>query len=149
MTCFIVSLNLSAHESKIALFELSQQDDQVVLSIRLDLEDLATSIGTPLSSVPPECSAIAETYIYERVKININEKMLDICMLNQSQDGHYLKITASLGEVKGNIEKINIWNTCFIDSIAKHSNIIHARLNKKTRSFRMDKDRTFISISYE
>lgn len=141
-------MTLLGHDSKIALFDLFKENNSLELSMRLDLDDLAIALAISPDFEPCEYAPQISDYILDRLKIKINDKAIDICISEQTKDEHYLEIKASLGITEYGIKQIDVWNTCLIDNIEDHSNIVHARIREKTRSFRMNKDRTSISIIY-
>ena len=127
------------HDVAIALFDLSYKDNEIVIDIHFDKEDLDAAITTTV-----------EEYLFEHLKFEINTQHVpfNIKSILQEDDQHY-EIKAVIRGVNQPIKDVFIKNTCLIEEIPHHSNVIYARFYDTMRGFRMHKDRVVISFDYK
>lgn len=136
------------HGDKIAVFNIFEKNNSLALSIRFDKQDLSTVLSLDNAIDDCEHADMINQYILDHLTIITDDIPSDICIYKLSTDDHYITVEATLYNLAKEITTISIWNTCFIDQIQNHSNIIHTNLYTHIRGFRMHKKRTDITITY-
>lgn len=133
-------IEVKAHDMPIAFFNLMIEEEGVGLTIMLDKTDFEATLKPRASGAlsPGEI----ETYLYENMTWFFDGERadIDICTIEQVQD-HY-QIKARFAESAPSFSGVKVINTCLVDSIEKHSNVLNVEYAGKKRAFRLHKDRT-------
>ncbi|MEO1049273.1 MAG: DUF6702 family protein [Bacteroidota bacterium] len=141
------------HDIRMAVFEISKDDLGYRLEISLDRSDImrCLSPSSKHSSSKEDIEASIIGYIQQNFQLVINE---DHCLENLpnpsfSYTRDMVRISVQLPMERVNsIETIRVFNTCFIEHIEGHLNIVRANLNGRYRSFKLSSDRVSTVIDY-
>lgn len=139
-----------SHDARLAYFNLSRDGDLLHLEMKIDKHDLIKAIGL-YKFVDADSMAMKdeiEAYILDNLSFSFNRQPTEICISSISSDQDYYFIHSLLGHFKGKILYVDVFNTCLINSVDKHSNIVRANFYNKHRSFRLDKDRIETTMDY-
>lgn len=134
----IISIE-SEHDIAIAVFDFTQKEEKIILDIHFDKEDLEAALAEKES---------VENYLFDHLKIQVNHQYIPIKIDQININDFHYEIKGSLNLKAQKIQSIHIQNTCLVEEIPNHSNVIHANFNDKTRGFRMHLDRQEISFEY-
>jgi len=144
--CFL----LYAHDIPVADFIFAQKGTILQLKITLDKADFekACNEGQEQCMEQEDKENLMKDYLRSHLTVKVNERWLPIQFQSIGMDKHHRTIKASFTPIKERIQSVYIHNTCLIEEIEGHSNVITAHINDKMRGFRMDKKRVFIEIGY-
>jgi|GEM_PF-1263000 len=151
-TLIIVLQSLSfSHDIAIGNFEVSQEGGKLKLLAKLDKEDLETLASYQSKEVSKMQTNIdfVQVYLDKHFRLGINGQMVQFNVEKLSDDREYYTIElVSEGTFDQRISEVTLQNTCLLDYVEKQSNIVHFSINEKTRSFRLHKERTKITVNY-
>jgi hypothetical protein len=152
----IITVNSAyAHDIHSALFQLSAADNVCFIDIRLDRIDLENAIdkecGISIQTLSTESkNTLIKQYILDRFWMNFDNKSVTYRLGSFTLDQDYISIRGVIDDFDmSNPKKIDVFNTCLIDKVKKHNNLIHVNLNDQVRSFRLNKNRTQTTIAYK
>lgn len=136
----IVAAEKPIHDMPLAFFNLMIEEEGISLTILLDKVDFEETINQQFNK--PLSSEKVENYLLRNMTWIFNEKKaeVEICTIEQVQD-HY-QIKAHFARNDKNISSIKFINTCLVDTIEKHSNILNVEYEDIQRTFRLHKGRT-------
>ena len=89
-----------------------------------------------------------EQYVRKHFYLKFNGEFSVIRFSGITEEKDFISIEATLHEITGSIKKIDVLNTCLVNEIEGHSNLIQVALFGKKRYFRLDKDRIKTLIEY-
>jgi len=146
---FIVQLGYG-HDIRMAMFEISQNEQGYLLEMSFDKLDLEKSLITayPSLSESNDREAAIIEYIKGNFQLSINDTCVDFEVEQITYEEEYVRVKATLPVEYKKIHIINVFNTCLIDYNEGHNNIIKSKLNGKTRTFRLSHKRTSTVIDY-
>ncbi len=146
--CFLM---LQAHDIPVADFIFSQKGSTLQLDITLekaDFEQAYTHKGQEICTEQEDKENLMKDYLRSHLTVKVNGQWLPIQFQSIGGDKHHRTIKASFAPIEKAIQSIYIYNTCLIEEVVGHSNVITAHINDKMRGFRMDKKRVFIDVEY-
>lgn len=132
------------HDVAIALFHITENQDQISMEISFDIEDLSNSMNVKEADISLEN---LEEYFSENTSFLFNGNMNNFDLIELKTENDHLKVKGQFSRKMNDIRSLTITNTCLIE-VAKHSNIIQIDLNDTSRDFRMHKGRTKIELRY-
>lgn len=150
--CMLASQWLSAHDIKLAVFELSENQNELALTISIDRNDLMKVLQPAMQGLGKNKSflQVATDYFNEKMAIAVNDECAAILLSRVEYSDHMIYFSGSLKcSVSQPIREIKMSNSCLVDAFSQHENIMKLRLNNKTRSFRLNKDLTSTVAYYE
>lgn len=143
-------LNVSSHDLQMAIFNFSSEKEVLVFETKLIREDLelALIIESPTLDLSNNQAVgqATQKYVTNHVRLRIDGRLTKYLIKEVIRDEHYFFISAKLPETNQDWSKIELRNTCLVDEIRGHSNIIHFEFDEKLRSFRMTKKRFQITL---
>ncbi|MEO9482531.1 MAG: DUF6702 family protein [Ekhidna sp.] len=140
-----------SHDIKMAIFEISENESGLIISASLDKEDFLKTLAATFPAEFPkgDIMGLAFEYLNDKLAININGACTSL-VINEIEFGRlniHLKGSLKVGATK--IREVEVRNTCMIDLFEGHDNIIKLKLNNRSRSFRLNKNRTSTTAFYE
>lgn len=135
---------LATHDVAIAIFQLTESNNEVELAISLDAEDFLLSSKMAMQDLNVET---IQSYLRDHLVFHFGDDVIAFTISEVKIKLDHIKINGGFGTMNQEIKSIKIKNTCMID-VPKHSNIIQIDLNHKSRDFRMHKGRTIIDLEY-
>ena len=146
--CFLLSIILSglapSHDARMAVFRVSQVDNQLHIDLSFDIEDYQTALAVTEEQVT---STQLAQYLDEATDWRINasdDYKILVSDLNTSGE-HYQATCRIL--LQDSITSLKISNS-FLTGVKGHSNIMILNLNDTFRDFRMHAKRTALLVSY-
>jgi hypothetical protein len=154
-TMFIVFVWISshAHEFKMGMFEFYQTKNGYQLDMKFDKVDLLTGIRVNFSEYSSETSSLqfesyVSDYINSNLGITINQTCIEFTIDTVEFEDDFIVVYADLNYTIDNIEEITIYNTCLLDVVDGHSNVMNFLIKDRRRTFRLDEDRVRTIVSY-
>ena len=128
------------HEVPLAIFNLNIEANSVSLDILFDKADLENAVKQQPSSSAFQQQI--EDYLLQNMQWLFNQKMVafEICSMVKNREHYQIKV--DFVGFKEELTQVEISNTCLVETIDKHSNILNVFYKKKQRSFRLHKART-------
>ena len=130
------------HDVPLAIFTLSQNQDQIALTIKMEYEDANKVFQLEDSEFS---TVIFEQLINTTSTLEFDGIPAKIQVQEVKMEGEHVRIIANINPTDY-CQKIAITST-LLNSIPNHSNIIQLRLGQEDRDFRMHKSRTRIEIA--
>lgn len=133
------------HDIAMAVFAVTLEENSIQLKVQLDKTDIETVLNID-KEVASSKVLIAE-YLTKNVIWIINNQPVEFTFISiEKSEDHYL-LEAVPVPFKAPFMTIDLHNTCLIEEVAKHSNVIYIKQkDKEMRGFRMNKKRRQISI---
>jgi len=127
------------HDVPVAIFDMKIEDDGITMNVKLDKEDLEEAIIFQFDQTISQ--ELIEQYILKNTEWTINEKKITLKINTIQKDNEHYLIKMDFPIIKEKLESMSIYNTCLVNEIDSHSNIIYLRYQNEKRGFRLDKDR--------
>ena len=144
----LVGLNLFTappHDIAMAVFAITLAENSAQVKIQLDkgdIDELLTTTTTAASSNEKVAAYISKNTIWI---INNQPTTFKFISFSENEDFYFLE-TAPVN-FTAPFTTLDLHNTCLIEAVDKHSNVIYIKQkDKEMRGFRMNKERTQISI---
>lgn len=134
------------HDIAMAVFAITMEENTIQLKIQLDRGDIEEVLKIDGQAIDENTQKVAE-YIAEKSNWIINNKSMkfDFNTIRKDKDFYYLEAIPIKFDTP--ITTLDLHNTCLIEEVNKHSNIIYVKQKgKKMRGFRMSEKRTQISV---
>ena len=147
---FLLTISIQgilSHELLIARFDITSTVAGYDLSIRLDRDNI-------FKTLEQECDlqvSLEEkltNYIYDHFLLNMDGSDIDYDLWEIHYDEDFITITGQLIAKNPDFQELVVLNTCMIDTIDRHSNIVSVHHQGRRRSFRLDKNRKETTIKY-
>lgn len=139
------------HDIAMANFEINQVEDVLMMEVKMDkedLEDLYTTKDKETIDLTEEDKLIQE-YLDKHFYLVVNEEKINFKLQDISKDDYfYIVKLASENRIEQTIRHIQLKNTCLIDDVDDHSNIVSFQLNDRYRTFRLHESRIRIEVRY-
>lgn len=151
----LLSASTSAHDIRAALFRLYADEGLYRVEIRLDKENIKTALSkgcllevSKLSDL--EKSALLEDYLHTNFIVRLNGTEEQYTLHSFSYEEEFLVANAVFEDTKiaQDLSKIDVVNTCLLEIVEDHDNIILVHLNDRVRSFRLNKKLQSTTIKY-
>lgn len=147
LLCFCTIEVLASHDLRVARFRITATSTGYDFDVNFDREDILNEIYSTQKYESKVIDQIAK-YIKSNVSIIIDEKEVayELTEIEYTEENILLKgkLISGLREIKN----IEVKNTCLINRIDGHLNIMEFFLNDKERFFRLDKDRIRTTVTY-
>ena len=137
-----------AHEGHQAFYRLSIENGTLVLESKLEIPDLKKvleNVGT--CGEDQDFNWCAATWLANQVTISIDGKTYALTLESSVTEEGHLLFMHSLGLAPTEIKSIEVTNTAFINVIPDYENIFQTTLDANQKGFKMNKERTKISIT--
>ena len=140
------------HDIRMAIFEISKQDNGYILEVSMDRDDFEKSIfSTYPTYKKTKESQVKEQFIADYLQSNfqlhINSRCQEMSVKSIDYDDENIRIVLAL-TYKGKVKQVEVLNTCLIDYTPGHRNIFKANLNDRVRTFNLNEKRISTSFVY-
>ncbi|WP_109829686.1 hypothetical protein [Reichenbachiella versicolor] len=136
------------HNAQIAVFDFFSSEHRLEFQAYLEVEDLAILWPNFDQLSKSQQEDLVTNYIQTNTKYYINHELQELCDISLRQNNGHLQITGVIFFPPRDILEMTFKNTCLISEISDHLNIVNFDIKDKERSFKMDRDRTSISIAF-
>lgn len=139
-----------SHDIKLAVFEVFEAESGLEMNVTLDKEDFLSSLESEFGIRPTSdnLQKLAFEYLDSKVSIKVNGECTSFAILEIVFSNLNIHLKGSLNIQIAAIEEIHMTNSCMVDLIEDHDNIMKLKLNNKTRSFRLNRSRTSTTATY-
>ena len=139
-----------AHDIRMAVFEIIKVEKGLEMHVSVDRYDFFQTLESeyPAAFDTENLEQITLDYLQSKVAIEIDGKCSDFEIEEIEYYKQNILIKGSLNLDIDEINEVKMTNTCMIDSIEGHDNIMKLKLNDRTRSFRLNSERTSSIASY-
>ena len=148
----IVTNSGYAHDIKMAVFEIVQNEHGFQMSITLDKEDFLRTLSSLYGAGPDNLRGLQGRvwqYFDSHLMITINDQCTSLTINTIQHGKENIVLNCSLNLPVGRVEEVRIENYCMIDQIDKHENIMRLKLSDRDRSFRLNRDRVSTTAKYD
>lgn len=139
----------TSHEVELSQFELYRNQDELALRIDVEQTDFINLWKGFKDLSFDEKTAKINDYLQRKTAWKFNSISFSICNYTFIEKERHFIIMGVFDEAPKKIKKVHLTNEFLIDEIYNHMNIIHFNLNKRFRSFKMDKDRQEIKVTFQ
>lgn len=137
------------HDIKMAIFEIYEGESSLEMSISLDKEDFLATLSTEFHELTSEnLELLAFQYLDSKIAININGECTTFTIDEVEFSDLNIHIRGSLNIQINEVKEVQMTNTCMIELFKDHDNIMKLKLNDRTRSFRLNQNRTSTIATY-
>lgn len=148
---FLVHFFAFSHDVAIANFEISQDEDLLMLEVKIDKEDLENIYvekdGEKIDLIKE--NKFVQEYLDKHFYLVVDRQKINFHLQDISKDNYFYSIKlTSENKIAQFINHIQLKNTCLIDTVDKHSNIVSFQLNDKYRTFRLHEGRIRVEVKY-
>lgn len=150
-TAFLLSMNFGfGHDLKMAIFEIYEGKTGLEISISIDREVFLQTLKADCSEtmLQNEFEDAAWEYLDSHMKIFVNDQFGSFHIEEIEYGRQNMIITGSLNVSVKEVREVRMTNTCLVDSIDGHDNIMKLNLGGRLRSFRLNEKRTATTAKY-
>lgn len=137
----------SAHDVPVAHFNLLEKDDRLMMEMEFDQGALASAILDKKDRSSLTNRQIKE-YLSNHIQLTINKRIITIRIDRIKKKGHHVFVQATIAKPRLIIEQVLFKNTCLINVVPDHTNVLMTDINCITRGFQLNKERQEVSFSY-
>ena len=137
-----------AHEGHQAFYRLSIENGTLLLESKLEIPNLRKvldKMGT--CGEEQDFNWCAAAWLTDQVSISIDGKIHALTLESSVTEEGHLIFKHSLGLEPSEIKSIEVTNTAFISVIPDYENIFQTTLGANQKGFKMNKERTKISVN--
>jgi len=139
------------HDIAMAVFNIELNDKLLTLNIKLDKEDLEGLLSVDTENeidLTHEVSLVQE-YVDKNFYLLTNDLKVNFRVESISKNDYFYHVKMiSINQFEEVISSFQLKNTCLVETVNGHSNIINFKLNEQSRSFRMHKGRQRIEVQF-
>ena len=135
------------HDIRLAKFRVIAVDAGYELSINFDRSDLLESIYAT-RDYDNDVLQQTESYVKENLFYLFDGDTVSYDLENIEYTDTNIILTGAILTDKISVKEIRVGNTCLIDEVKGHMNIMEFFLNDKERFFRLDQVRTKTIVKY-
>ena len=137
-----------AHEGHQAFYKLSVENGELILTSKLEIPDVKEVLAAlEFCGANQDFNWCAGTWLADNLSIIIDGKTYPLNLESSvTEDGHLLFIH-SLGSAPTEMKSVEITNTTFLAVFPDYENIFQTTLDANQKGFKMNKERTKISIT--
>ncbi len=132
------------HDIAMAKFDVIQNNETISLEVSFDREDLESTFGEHVE-INEETVG---NYLNKKTSWTFNNESPTIKVVSLSEDRLFYRVSCQFEGSYSNIKKIKVQNTCLLEQVDGHSNIVSFEVNGKYRMFRMHEGRQEIFVGY-
>lgn len=147
LLCLVSSEAFAEHDLRVARFRITATATGYDFNINFDREDILEEIYS-VEKYESEVIDQISTYIKQHVSISIDEEAVayELTVVEYTEEN--ILLHGKLLYESRDIRKIDVQNTCLINRIDGHLNIMEFFLSDRERFFRLYKDRIAASVTY-
>lgn len=133
------------HDIAMAVFAVTLEANTLKLQVQLDRGDIENALN--ISTKEEHSTKMIQEYVSTHAIWIINNQPTEFIFTTiKKNEEHYL-LEATPIPFTSPFTTIDLHNTCLIEEVAKHSNVIYIKQkDKEMRGFRMNKNRIQISV---
>ncbi len=132
------------HDVPIAFYNIKVNEDVVSLEIQFDKED-TEFVVSDFFNTDFNNELLSEYFKEHSIwYLNNQEHELEICSFGSDREHYYIK--GEFSSFFDELKMMEIINTCLVDKIQNHSNVIQIEYGENFRGFRMTRKRKKIEI---
>ncbi|MEP1035494.1 DUF6702 family protein [Ekhidna sp.] len=151
VTLILLFGTLYGHDIRMAIFEIYEGDCGLVMNVSADRYYFSQTLKNEFPSrfKDEHFEQITWEYLQDKVAIEIdgNCTAFEINEIEYSEENIFIR--GKLNLILDDVKEVKMTNTCMIDFIDGHDNIMKLKLNDRTRSFRLNSKRTSTTASYK
>ena len=133
------------HDIAMAIFAVTLEENTVQLKVQLDKGDMDATLS--IAAKNDSSSEQLATYISKHVIWIVNNQPTTFKFTSFKENEDYYFLETSPVNFTTPFTTLDVHNTCLIETVEKHSNVIYIKQKgKEMRGFRMNKKRTQISV---
>lgn len=133
-----------AHDTPMAIFTVSEQAGNLVLSVEVDRSGYARVNG---ASEGQPTTTDFETYLNRKSAWVINGEHAPVKVERITSEGHHFTAHCRLDSQVSTVDKLKVYNRFLLD-IQDQTNVIMLQLHGDSRGFRMHQGRQLITVEY-
>ncbi len=142
----LVSAKIEKHDFKLAHYELSRNNDELRLHIRVDRFDFLKAVS--MCSQNQELSNCMSNYLRRHFSLTFNGVKKEYKYVTHEIDKDFIELDYTLGLFTQEVKEINVYNDVLLEQDEDQENIIVSRFHDRKRSFRLNKTRFETTIKY-
>ncbi|MEM8901046.1 MAG: DUF6702 family protein [Bacteroidota bacterium] len=135
-----------AIDKPLATFELWVEEEVIYMEVKFDKKDLEQAIQKCYDK--SFCRELAEAYFTSHSQWLVDEEKIDIQIFHFKVEHNTCSLKARLDLNRKEFKSLEIRNTCLVDQIVNHSNIVFVHHLGKDRAFRLSKRKTQTFITW-
>ena len=136
------------HDIKMARFRVEKQTSGYEISVAFDRVDILEAVySQPVERV--EVIEQIEAYVKPRVTYRIDGRAIPYQFESIEYTKENIILTGTIKVPIGRVDEIEVENTCLIQEIDGHLNIMEFFMNDNKRYFRLHEGRTKTTVTYE
>ena len=139
-----IDSSVEAHDTPLAMFHISQYEDNIVVDVSFHLEDFARSAKVKAEEVN---DVVAQKYMEEHTNFRVNSKRIPLRVTHFSSKKNHIRVKGNLEGITEKVKSLKFKNLCLID-VMGHENIIYINLNGTTKDYRMSRRKKVIRVRY-
>lgn len=132
-----------SHDIRMAVFEIYAGSDGLEMRVSADRYNFIQTLKTefPHSFCADQMEQISMQYLESKLTIEIDGECssFEITSIQYSDENIFIK--GSLNLKLNEVRQVKMTNTCMIDLLPGHDNIMKLKLNDRIRSFRLNSKR--------
>ncbi len=149
---FLVSLTFSqcilAHDFQISLFEVGTDSEGYVnMFVRFDKEDILQELYKSCEDYG-EVEKCVETYLNEHFSLLIEGREIYFQLSKLAHSENFVEVNFNSSHLISPVTQIELFNDVLMASKPSQENIVRFSLFDQNRSFRLNKDRTKTTVTY-
>ncbi|MEM8900484.1 MAG: DUF6702 family protein [Bacteroidota bacterium] len=129
-----------ALDKPLATFDLWVEEESIFMEVKFDKRDLELAINETYDEA--FCQEMAEKYLISHSQWLVDEEKMDIQVFHFKVEHNSCYLKAKLNLRRKEIQSLEIRNTCLVNQIVNHSNIVFVHHLGKDRAFRLSKRKT-------
>ncbi len=134
------------HDIAMAVFAVTLEENTLRLQVQLDRGDIEKAVNLPTEN--DNSTKVIQEYVMNHAIWIINNEPTEFNFITIRKDDEFYYLEAEPINFTTPFNTIDIHNTCLIEEVDKHSNVIYIKQkDKKVRGFRMNKKRVDISVA--
>lgn len=147
LLCLFTLEAKAEHDLRVARFRITATATGYDFNINFDREDILETVFRTQKYQSEVIDQISK-YIEDHVTISMDDETVTFELTEIEYTEENILLKGKLLSGPKEIEKIDVSNTCLINRIDGHLNIMEFFLNDKERFFRLDKDRIRTTVTY-
>ena len=145
LLCSFLHFFSPPHDFAMAIFAFSIEENRVQLKIKLDKGDINEVLKIEI--LKEGLSKKVSDYVSRNLMLIINNQPAEYEFKAIKNNKEFYLLETAFILFKSPITNLELNNTCLIETVDKHSNIIYIKQKgKEMRGFRMNKNRTKILV---
>ena len=146
LSLFIPLLISPAPDKPLATFDLWVEEETIFMEVKFDKRHLELAITETYDEA--FCQEMVEKYLINHSQWLVDEEVMDIEVFHFKVEHNSCSLKAKLNLKSNEIHSLEVRNTCLIDQVVNHSNIVFVHHLGKDRAFRLSRRKTQTLITW-